>query len=1385
MQDRIGMEAPGMSLFQGSGSIQINAASHGLEEDEEQQDFQRRNKELKVMLLDAFDDLDEEDDGSSSVNSSNFQDASRDADHNVSSSIVVNDSSIQPITSDKGPTYQNDVSTLDGNINYAMSTPFPRSDDKRGSPISDINKQFDIYNQIGTPLNSHRDNSILNSTSKSSYELPRPPNLQNPMTFPNDLRAQINEGYTLLENIPYNSNYHTPANHYDVQNAKFSNNGYIETYDNNISQKNTNDIHEIDNDTTSDHYNHCYQTSPNGRPIVNDSVNAYKTAEYNSKEQLEVLYAVRVKEIERLRGELQQLQIAKEEEKNELSRKLVLAQAEAQRSDASRNKARDALIDAKAEIIQLQTQAESFKEKVAVLEKTNKNMSEELSVAKESVIDLQQKIAVLERVQSLQANDKTHEKFIKQVQEKHAVEMKNMQTQIDVLTAKLNEKESMYNSLENKLAEVRRAHEALIVEKGESMNQLAKALENSQNQCRDLMATNNAQEIMQLKNRVKILTQNNEELSQTIQELQHKLDVAKSDVLPYDSLLTTAIDEESDSIRQLKLGEFHSKSKDKSNDDIMSTLRVELQRCVAGNAIKRKEISRLENTLAQKDEELKKAYAAAETCQQEAAKYAKRVNELEEELNNFVTEHSVKATSQIQKLTEHLMEVREQNSYLMTEKQKLQEKLEETLASQEETIKKFHQETMAQYEKQNIDEYNKQYLEIHNKAIERARKEAQLEMVQLQVQLEQTQKELDRVKQLYIQVCGTKEQLIDDHKNEIKTLKEKYTSFEIQKNEIDHIKSNLEVQLKINKRLTQECESLKKKNIELEKDLSYERRKKLENTRKIHQEIERAKEEALTELRNAHPDHQISILLPDYCSEHSDKIAQLENDCKRLEEKLSCALEEQKKMADLQHEDLEAKIKIAQMEITYETLKKKYTNLLNEKEDLLDKISKLQQEMADFKNSQKTDDVHVSLKISDLESDKLKNLCENLFKEKITYQSKIIDLESKLIEYKNKIAKFESNKSKSNESLSTTRTELEQELCQYKELVKKLNDQLNSPKDFRKDEERLKQLELELKEKEVQLQRLEDLEKIKGERDQLITKLKNQAQQFEEYVKNQKQVSAELNLSPRNTVDTNELQKLRELSIKEVREEMEQKVAEELRGIEDQHKEKRKAIEDKYRSALTELNNRYADKTKELEAMREMMMTEKKKLQSSFKAQEQIVTQMIEVKIREYKQELLSRKLTTEKLQAELQQKERDVEEVKNAMAQVMSEWVAEIQAAKEAETRLQQEVNKLEETAKAWKEEEKELKNSLDTYKRKYQSAKLSIQKYKKYAEEKENFLMSECKRIEDGYKKAISQVQQNFDEIVSTQEKQMEEKLKELESQYEEKLQQLRRNMKYKDKH
>ena len=109
------------------------------------------------------------------------------------------------------------------------------------------------------------------------------------------------------------------------------------------------------------------------------------------------------------------------------------------------------------------------------------------------------------------------------------------------------------------------------------------------------------------------------------------------------------------------------------------------------------------------------------------------------------------------------------------------------------------------------------------------------------MQLEQTQKELDRVKELYIDVCGTKEQLMTEHREEIEALKEEYRSIDARKQEYEKTMKDLETQTKVTERLTKECESFRNRVTELEKQLACERTKRDEHIKKIHVEIERGK----------------------------------------------------------------------------------------------------------------------------------------------------------------------------------------------------------------------------------------------------------------------------------------------------------------------------------------------------------------------------------------------------------------------------------------------------------------------------------------------------------------------------------------------------------------
>lgn len=51
MQDRAGMEGPGLSLFQGPEGIELNVSGQHLQEEEEQEDIKRRNEEVRIVCF--------------------------------------------------------------------------------------------------------------------------------------------------------------------------------------------------------------------------------------------------------------------------------------------------------------------------------------------------------------------------------------------------------------------------------------------------------------------------------------------------------------------------------------------------------------------------------------------------------------------------------------------------------------------------------------------------------------------------------------------------------------------------------------------------------------------------------------------------------------------------------------------------------------------------------------------------------------------------------------------------------------------------------------------------------------------------------------------------------------------------------------------------------------------------------------------------------------------------------------------------------------------------------------------------------------------------------------------------------------------------------------
>lgn len=210
-------------------------------------------------MTNAFDDLDDSD--TSSMNNSHYQDSSKEVE--VSNTVL---NSAQGVIASKDQTVsqlQKEFGIYDhveNSNNYGNTMTNHRPEFHITPSISNMQRDFNAYDHTDTPYsNNNRSNDMHNITAETPYELARPPNSM----FPKDLRVQLEEEHTFNENYSYN--YQTPANHYDAQSKNYSNNGFIDGYENNVQCKQIHEFGGGDN-ITSDHVNHCYKASSNGRP---------------------------------------------------------------------------------------------------------------------------------------------------------------------------------------------------------------------------------------------------------------------------------------------------------------------------------------------------------------------------------------------------------------------------------------------------------------------------------------------------------------------------------------------------------------------------------------------------------------------------------------------------------------------------------------------------------------------------------------------------------------------------------------------------------------------------------------------------------------------------------------------------------------------------------------------------------------------------------------------------------------------------------------------------------------------------------------------------------------------------------------------------------------
>ncbi|XP_069678990.1 centrosomal protein of 152 kDa-like isoform X2 [Periplaneta americana] len=546
-----------------------------------------------------------------------------------------------------------------------------------------------------------------------------------------------------------------------------------------------------DNPEVSAHYTHCFKISPFG-----DKNEQYRNAEYGSMEQLQVLYDMRVREVHHLAEQLEQEKQKSTREKDQLYRKFALSEAEKERAKQQHTQVTKLLTSSKEKVSELEKEVETLKGNLKNMEESNMKIANELDAVTTSAKDLEQKVCFLERNKFSNADT-----LLRGLQERHDKEIQNMRNQMESVQAQLRAKVSECDNLHQRLTDLTRTHEAQIVEKTDTINQLMVNLEESQRHCQNLMT--------KVDNR-KIIAER-EELEKEMQKLRTELNTARTDLKHYEAVAQFGLlgAEDSDSFV------MNHKSSAPSND-LNIRLRDELQRCLAGLQMKRKEIKRLKSQV----------------------------------------EDQGRVIEEMKKNTEHSAEVSNLKSELAALKLEKESLKDELLSVRQNNVEE---------KKRAIDKHSEEYIQWHDQTLVRVRQEAEQQIQSMSadfsIRLKDMQNECDRVKNLYIEVCASKDQLLTALECEQKAKNDLLRHLNLTNEKLKSVQKDLEVEQKKMAKFQNlrqssdieelqravDCEKERVKALEAELRAAQERDRHYATT--VSEEIEKAKLEAMKQFQ--------------------------------------------------------------------------------------------------------------------------------------------------------------------------------------------------------------------------------------------------------------------------------------------------------------------------------------------------------------------------------------------------------------------------------------------------------------------------------------------------------------------------------------------------------
>ncbi|XP_053128788.1 centrosomal protein of 152 kDa isoform X3 [Hemicordylus capensis] len=494
--------------------------------------------------------------------------------------------------------------------------------------------------------------------------------------------------------------------------------------------------------------------------------------------QLQVINKAKGRQLEELNTQLEE----RSQQIRYLSHQLAIVKDEKDGMCLSLQESQKLYQNGKEREVQLEGQIKALETQIQTLTANEEQLVKQSKVAEVAMESMQQQLLELRRSDALQRAREQHEAIVATLKQKYEEEILSLQQRVDARNTALQEQTELCCHLKAHVKQLERTLEESKLEKTEIINRLSRSLEESQNQCANLLQTGFVQETNQLRIQLQqaqsaqlISNEMNKALQEELKELKEEIvlyeSAAKHGIFLSDPGGELSVDMTDSYVdlgikkvnKKLKL---HSATQNKvvdnklSKDDIILELKAELERLLNSNRTKRNQISRLQNDLKDCErtiDDLKKQQPKGRNAESQPDSLLSSSSEellrLKKE-NRSLQEVAESHSACIQELKENQEKIKNVNQDLCHQ---MSQMIQESDRDKQEALDRCERTYRQHYEDMKI-KYCEDLVEKHAVEKEKLIHAYEENITQLKADIDELNKEMLAVKECYIAVCKERDE---------------------------------------------------------------------------------------------------------------------------------------------------------------------------------------------------------------------------------------------------------------------------------------------------------------------------------------------------------------------------------------------------------------------------------------------------------------------------------------------------------------------------------------------------------------------------------------------------------------------------------------------------